>query len=293
VNCLGLRRERDLVILCGAETTNGLALCELCQRKTKTDLEFLPVYFRNLARWQPGATGRSVPGSREPRTIGTGSDRVSHAMDEAGNALTTWARTLADDRPQLARLLARLVAADLDERTVMAWLCLGFDRYLTSVATLEWCGQFVLDVADHEERLRTLTLNAAPGWYAGECRRCTHPTYVVPGLTWVTCGGCGVTTYARDHLETVLDEARTWVARPMRLAEAIVALVDTELSVPRLHKRVSKWGERGRIEVLRKLDADGDEVGPKRFRLGDVLDTLATEGETRLDDEAPLDVTAC
>ena len=59
--------------------------------------------------------------------------------------------------------------------------------------------------------------------------------------------------------------------------------LDTEQSVPKLHKRISKWGEREQVEVLRMRDADGDEVGPKRFRLGDVLDLLFAEGATRLD----------
>lgn len=284
---------------CGATTSNGLALCELCQRKVTLDLEFLPVYFRNLARWRPGRAGaRPVPGSRvlydgETRGQGTG-DRISDRLDDAANALTTWARALADDRPHLARLLDRLAAArraeTIDEAQAVAWLCVGFERYLTTVATLEWAGEFVRDLGHHEARLRGLTETAVPGWYAGACKRrvsmettCGAPTYVVPGLTWVTCGACGSTTYARDHLETILDEARGWVARPMRLAEAVVALIDTELSVPRLHKRISKWGEREQIEAVRELDEDGDPVGPKRFRFGEVLDVLLTEGATRLD----------
>ena len=98
----------------------------------------------------------------------------------------------------------------------------------------------------------------------------------IPGITWVTCGGCGATTYARDHLEVVLDEARDWVARPKALAEAVVALVDTEQSVPRMLERIKKWSQREPLlPTFRALDAEGDEVGPKRHRLGDVLDRIA------------------
>lgn len=290
MNCLGKHRigkpDERITIHCGAETTNGLALCELCQRKALLDLEYLPVYFRNLARWRPGGTGgRQVPSSREPRGVETGGDRVAAAIDETGNSLVTWARTLVDDRPQLTPLWDRLEAADLDESTIIAWLCRGFERYIVSVATLEWCGEFVADIAEHEEQLCRLTMQAVPGWYAGACRRCETSTFVVPGLTWVTCQGCGTTTFARDHLATILDEARGWIAPPMRLAEAIVALVDTEQSTPRLHKRISKWGERNRIEVLRRADSDGDPVGPKRYRLGDVLSALLSDGATRTDDQ--------
>lgn len=277
---------------CGAETSNGLALCELCQRKVLLALEFIPIYFRNLARWRPGRAGsRPVPGSRVlydgDQEQGTG-DRISDRLDEAASALTERAQKLVEARPHLARLLDRLAAARaaerVDEAQAVAWLCRGFSRYLASLSTLDWCGEFVSELAHHEETLRRLTETAVPGWYAGGCSHCHAPTYVVPGLRWVTCRRCGATTYAGDHLDTILDEARSWVARPMRLAEAVVALVDEELSVQRLHKRISKWGERGRLTALRRLDADGDPSGPKRYRLSEVLDVLRSEGATRVTD---------
>lgn len=292
MNCRGmyrLKRAGEVVVYhCGAETTNGLALCDLCQRQARAHLEYLPIYFRNLARWRPGGTGRSVPGSREPRLVGTAADRVSRATDEAGNMLTTWARTLTDDRGGMpAKLLDRLNAADLSEGQVIAWLCRGFEKYLTSVATLEWCGEFVADVAEHGELLLKLTMEAVPGWYAGGCRHCGADTYVVPGLTWVTCGACGTTTFARDHVDTVLEEARGWTARPRSLAAAAVALIDTEQSVERLYERIKKWGQRNHLTPVRRLDEDGDEVGPKAYRFGEVLDRLATDGATHTDAAVP------
>ena len=280
---------------CNAETTNGLALCELCRRKVETDLEFLPVYFSNLARWRPGRAGsRPVPGSRvlyrDAVSDGSG-DRIWRALDEAGNDLTGWARKLADDRG------LEIPDGGDNEAEQAAVLCYWLRDHLTSIATLEWCGEFMRSwrsvettrqgIGHHEKHLRELTEAVMPGWYAGACRVCTLPTHVVPGLTWVTCTGCGTTTYARDHLDVILVEARPWVARPMRLAEAIVALVDTEQSVRRLHKRISKWGERNQIITIRDTrvnDFDSEiEAGPKRFRLGDVLDRLSDEGSTRPD----------
>lgn len=260
---------------CQATTDNGLVLCERCRASASVYLEFLPVYFRNLARWRPGRAGsRPVPASREPATLGqgVGDDRVSRALDEVGNDITTWARCLADDRG------VDLPSRD-DEGSTIAALCRTLTENLTSIATLSWAGEFVGVMARHEATLRALTEKVAPGWYAGACKRCGFATHVVPGLTWVTCGACGVTTYARDHLDTVLDEARGWVARPMRLAEAAVALLDTEMSVPRLHKRISKWGEREQIDVVRDGNYD-----PKRYRFGEVLDKLLSEGATRLDE---------
>jgi hypothetical protein len=267
---------------CGAPTTNGLALCELARRKAQADLEYLPVYFRNLARWRRPSRPNGSLGTSGQWLIKRGESESAHisvALERASNDLTTWARALADDRG------IELPDAETEAEMVDA-LCSLLGSHLTSIATLEWVGQFVADMDRHERALRRLTETYVPGWYAGSCRRrvtmddaCGAATYVVPGLTWVTCGACGSTTYARDHLETVLAEARGWVARPMRLAEALVALVDTELSVPRLHKRISKWGEREQIEAFRVTD-----YAPKRFRLGEVLDLLCAEGATRLEE---------
>lgn len=264
---------------CTATTTNGLALCERCQIAASVYLEFFPVYFRNLARWRPGrAGGRPVPSSRIPTSGATeANDRVSRALDEAGNALTTWARKLNDDRG------VELPQIDGGEAEQVAALSRWFAEHLTSVATLDWCGEFICDerhekgaecdgLGHHEHRLRSLTIEVAPGWYAGECHQCRMATHVIPGLTWVTCGTCGLTTYARDHLDAILDEARGWIARPKAIAEALVALLDTEQSVERLYGRIRKWESLGWVTPIRRLDVDGDPTGPKCYLLGDVVD---------------------
>lgn len=274
---------------CGAETSNGLNLCEACRLAAATYLEFLPVYYRNLARWRPTrSTSRSVPGSRIPEgVIPAAGDRIARNLDEATLVLTGWARKLAKARPHHARTIARILA--LDELAGIHLLCRLFDRHLTSLATLEQLdektgrpapvvGAFVRDLRHHADKLRTLTEALVPGWYAGACGTCSTPTYVVPGLTWVTCAGCGTTTHAAAHLDTIVDEALDWIAPPMRLAEAIVVLVDAEHSVPRLHKRISKWGERHEIQATRRTSSEGTPVGPKCYRLGDVLDRLHGEG---------------
>lgn len=261
---------------CGAETSNGLALCDLCQSKVRLALGVLPTYFKNLSRWRPGRAGsRPVPASREPSRPSAGKgDRVEQALDAASNELGTWARALVEDRPYLATVLDGMTADMPDEVQVVTRLSAFFEEHLTSITTLDWCGEFVRTLSQHEVTLRLLTERVAPGWYAGGCRSCGSETYVVPGITWVTCGGCGATTYARDHLEVVLDEARDWVARPKALAEAVVALVDSEVSVPRMHDRIRQWSQREQVTAFRTLDGEGDEVGPKRYRLGDVLDLM-------------------
>ena len=271
---------------CHAETTNGLALCELCRRKVSTDLEFLPVYFRNLARWRPPARPNGSLGASGSWLIRQGDSegsRIGHALECAANDLATWARALNDDRD------VDLPGAETESATVAA-LCEWLTVHLTSIATLEWGGQFIRDVDRHERILRGLTEAAVPGWYAGACKRriametdeddgrCGAPTYVVPGLTWVTCRACGATTYARDHLDAVLDEARGWVAAPKPLAAAIVAMVDTEQSIEDLRKRIAVWGNRGHIATHRPND-----YAPKRYQLGDVMDMILIRHAARAD----------
>lgn len=265
---------------CRAETSNGLALCELCRRLAESILEMLPIYFRNLSRQRrPGRPNGSLGTSatwliRHGETEGS---KVAVVLERVANDLDTWARALADDRG------VDLAAGDTEAETVVA-LCLFLEVHLTSIATLEWAGQFLREMARHEKTLRELTESVVPGWYAGTCRHvtgrdmegnsydCGTETFVVPGLTWVTCHGCGTTTHARDHLGNVIDEASDWLARPRVLAETLVALMDAEPSVPRLYDRIRKWESLGWLESTRKLDDEGDPIGPKLYRLGDVFE---------------------
>lgn len=283
-------------LACGAPTTNGLALCDLDQMRASTALELLPIYFASLARWSPGKAGaRPKPGSREPRPLssGTGNDRVGMALDEACADIVGWARSLADDRT------GGVLPASHGEASSVRVACYFLAEHLTSVATLEWAGAFVDALALHEERLRSLTEAVAPGWYAGECGQCHSHTFVVPGLTWVTCRVCGLTTYARDHLENVRAEAGGWVARPKALAEVIVAMVDSEMSVPKLTTRIRVWAHREALTPHQKhvrrgyrydLDTErfvvcDEEFGPARYRLADVLRLVETRDATKVEDE--------
>lgn len=275
---------------CGAETSNGLALCETCQAGVKVYLEFLPIYFRNLARWKPGrAGGRPVPGSRVPPGVqldnvvrtGTG-DRISDRLDEVNTDMVAWARRLGDDRG------VELPSAESHPEQV-ALICGLLTEHLTSISTTDWCGDLVTSMAANEKGLRELTESYVPGWYAGACQNCGWGTYAVSGLTWVTCANvtCARTTVASAHIDTILEEARGWVARPKALAEAVVALVDTELSIPKVYTRIRQWAfadqitsvyrtERGYaydVDLGRMVVVD-EQVGQARYRLGEVLDRV-------------------
>jgi hypothetical protein len=263
---------------CRADTTNGLALCAACIAWFLINTEFVPVYFRNLSRWRPSSASgvRSVPGSREPRLPGVaGTDRIGRALDETYGDLMALVRKVAASRPQHAAVVARIATFE-EERTVRL-SCALLTKHVDSFTTLPWVSELLVGISGVEQRLREETERAIPGWYAGACQLCGIDTHVVPGLTWVTCQGCGATTYARDHLEVILKEAAHWIATPAQLSGALVALLDGEVSVFKLRKRITAWGNREKIEVHRNLDDDGDPVGPKRYRLGEVLSMLDAE----------------
>lgn len=271
---------------CGAMNTNGLALCDLSQRYAADLLEHLPIHFRNLARQRrPGRPNGSV-GGVGGRSFGEGgSASVVAALGRVEADVSGWAKALADDR------VLDIPEGDTEVET-FTLICQWFIERLTTIATLEWAGEFVGQIERAEKSLRRVTETTMPGWYAGACRQptgrdmegnehtCGADIHVMPGLTWVTCRRCGTTTHAADHLPAILEEASDWTARPKLLAEALVALT-TEQSVVRLYERIKKWEQRGKVVGRRRVDAEGDEVGPKKYRLGDVLELLEKEGETR------------
>jgi hypothetical protein len=297
---------------CGAETTNGLALCTNCRELLIYLLGFVPIYYRNLNRWKPSSAASERRSSKSKslvqemaRVLETGRpfgkpnsleaaasfDRIGRLLDETHAEYVGWLRALANDRPQLEPVIARILTFD-EERTVRL-ACALLVKRVDTLTTLPWIRDLVYGVVESEKTLRVQTARDVPGWYAGECRWCKAKTYVTPGLSWVTCQVCDATTAARDHLEIILDEARGWTARPKPLAEALVALLDNEQSVPRLYARIRQWAQREKIPaVVRHRRAhvfDGEQIvigteqmGHAKYRLGDVLDVLSAEGATRL-----------
>ena len=297
---------------CGSKTTDGITLCGLCRQAVTVYLNALPIYFRNLARWRPGRTGtRQVPGSRVlyDGTTRDAGDKITDRLEDAAVALDILANRLLQagpvfERPltladatlagELPEDLAALLAEDKPQAVTL--LCTALRGQVHRIATLPWAGELVQTIGLHESALRTLTEQSVPGWYAGTCRRnnCGADTYVVPGLTWVTCGRCGAMTYARDHLDAILEEARDWIARPKVIAHAVVALVDTEESVPRLYDRIRKWAEKGDVKAIRATEigpvwseeerafVQGERpVGHPRYRFGDILDRVLARHDTR------------
>ncbi|GAB2970204.1 hypothetical protein [Nocardioides montaniterrae] len=273
---------------CHATTTNGLGLCELCTYAASEALGHrgIVVHFGNLARQRKPARPNGSLGGRGTWLIKRGEvsgSVIDHALSLAANDLATWARALHDDRPQYQPP----EQADTEAATVAA-LCASLAEHLTTIACLEWAGQFVRDTTRHYAALRELTRTVIPGWYAGACRICTAGEMrVVPGDKLASCRDCGATTFARDSLAVILEEASGWVATPKRIAEAVVALSDSEPSVAKVYDRVRQWANRGDLEPIYRYKRDhvydleqqrivvaDVKIGRARYRFGDVFDLL-------------------
>jgi hypothetical protein len=163
---------------CGAETTNGLALCQACRAWFLVNCEFIPVYFRNLARWSPSqASGAkrvrqvappmpSMPGS-------SGRDHIGNVLEEAHTDLIRLTEQLATARPQFTRIVARI--SRMEEETFVLLVCALLVKYVDSLTTLSWVKGIVTGISEIETTLRDETERAMPGWYAGACRLCKTP----------------------------------------------------------------------------------------------------------------------
>ncbi|MGZ6589339.1 MAG: hypothetical protein ACXVHX_34355, partial [Solirubrobacteraceae bacterium] len=192
---------------CSATVDNGMALCETCRAALMVRLEWVPVHFANLSRlYTPGRPNGSFGGGsggygglfdedgNEIRFVreGGGLAQVQNALSLAHADLIGWARALADDRPQLEVAIEGI--GQLGEREFVAAFCNLLSVNATTLLTLPWCGTLLTGLIRMERRLGRLTDQWVPGWYAGRCQRCETRCYVEPGVTWVTCSGCGVTT---------------------------------------------------------------------------------------------------
>jgi len=249
-------------------------------------LEWTPVHFRNLARlkspprlnaslprWEPPSVREAEPVKRRSG----GLVQIGNALSLAHADLVGWAQSLREDRPQLADELDAL--GSLDEPGFVTAFCGLLVDHVSTLLTLPWCGELLAGLTRMERRLGRLSDEWVPGWYAGKCE-CGTACYVEPGVTWVTCPGCGATTAASDHIDVILREAADWCARPKGtagkpgIAEVVVALT-RETSVTTVANRIRNWHKYGGLMACYAVDRDGDPIpNAKLYRLGDIIDRL-------------------
>lgn len=266
---------------CGAEITNGTALCKRCQTTTRISLENIASYHADLfslggrvTRLRTSRGGVSDPTGNAVARSEPEKDAPDVLAAEARTTLHGWVRSLVCDRPGVS----------WPKDTVSAMTaCLA--RHLGSVATTEWAGEMVRELLDLELRLRKTVERGKGRWYAGICSAlievdadgealfCDRDLYAIPGTSYVRCPVCRTDHSVTDRRATLLAEARETLLPLSTIAQVCVTLLEGEPSVERLYQRIHKWTQRGDLEDygVRVLD---DRRAHRVYRLGDVLDTL-------------------
>lgn len=297
---------------CTAETTNGLALCGRCQRTADTALANIAAAYADLALIPLERGLRRGSSTPDPTGIAAAHivvDPVTEADDAATNTLTTWARCLVLDRPQVGR----------PPRTVndlAPWLA----KHTITIATLPWAGDYLHGILRTERHLRKVASRADTGSYVGVCgneitasRRhdetscwcachlggdecepeygpdgcgreygeitaetCTEPLYAPRAAALVRCR-CGANWDVRARRQALVRQAEDELA-PVAVIAHLAAVFSGEASVGTLEARIRQWAKREEIRHVTTKVIDGRPR--KVYRVGDVLDMLAARKRT-------------
>lgn len=273
---------------CGAETSNGLALCELCQRTLTVSCVNVASYFADVDRIRPGqrvkvrsAYRSSPPPSSEPRR-----DAIADALDHVATIVYGWCQNLEDDRG----------ATGLPATTELR--CGWLEHHIPSISTLEWASECLREMLECERMLRRILDKADTGRYAGICGNeigrqqigdevfpvyCERHLYGTAGSSWVTCPDCGRVWDGEERRTQMRKDASEELAPVRTIARVVVELTD-EPSVEKLTRRIEQWVQRKQLSDYGVRVLDGR---PRRvYRIGDVLRLVA--GEVH-----PRDVAAC
>lgn len=274
---------------CGAETNNGLALCELCQDTLRHALVNAAAYFKDVDRIRPGqrVKVRSSYQSTPPPALDPGRDPIADALDYVATIVFGWCRNLEDDRPGIGTL-----PATTESR------CGWMESHVSTISTLEWAGECLNEMLACERSLRRILDKADTGKYAGICGNeigretideevvpvyCPRHLYSTSSTEWVTCPECGRCWNAEERRTKMRKDASDELA-PVRTIAGIVVQLTDEPSVERLTRRIEKWVDRKQLADYGVRVIEGR---PRRvYRIGDVLDLVT--GEVR-----PQDAAAC
>lgn len=268
---------------CGAEVTNGLALCELCQKTFSVSCVNVAAYFADVDRIRPGqrVKVRSAYRSTPPPDVKPAHDPIADALNHVATIVFGWCRNLEDDRPGVPNLPATTELR-------CGWL----EHHATSIATLEWAAECLREMLECERTLRRILDKADTGKYAGVCGneigRETVGDEVVPvtcerhlyatDSAWVTCPECGRCWNGEERQAQMLKAAREELA-PVRVIARIVVELTDEPSVEKLTRRIEQWVHRQQLHDYGVRVLDGK---PRRvYRIDDVVRLVTGEVRPR------------
>lgn len=264
---------------CQAEVTNGLSLCENCQQTLSIALVNVAAFHKDVLRIQPGerVKVRGAYQSTPPPAIEPAHDRISAAADYVSAVVFGWVQNLEDDRPGIP-------SGPLDTSARCGWL----ESYRVTIATLGWGAEILREMLECEQMLQRILDKADTGWYAGICGNeigretdergnvttldCPRNLYGTQSASYVRCPECGRQWQTKERRDTMMREAREEVAPVRVIARIVVGLMDGEVSVERLTRRIEKWIDNGTLKDLGTRVLDGRPR--KVYRLGEVFDLV-------------------
>jgi hypothetical protein len=283
-------RPSGLICLrCGAQT-NGIVLCQGCQRTSQHALRNIASYHSELFSLPNlPTTERRARRVADPTGNAAGQDKAApNAIEEAAAGtkvmLAGWVRQLVSDRPQLRY-------PESESVTDLANL---LSEQMRTIALLDWAGDLSRQLMKFEFDLRKLVAANKGRWYAGVCGAtldpdadpedentefCTRVLYADPGTSSVRCPACRMTWPVKERRRLLLEMARETETNVATIARAAIALLDNQPSQARVERRIQNWIDRGKLERRGHIDVDGKVR--KTYRLGDVLDLLLDERATR------------
>jgi hypothetical protein len=225
------------------------------------------------------------------------------AVHATRNAVTTYARVLHDDRPELG----------WPKHDTVHSVCNHFASNLAAIAALPWADEFKAEMLSVERMLTKIIDRPADRWYAGRCgavmgtehngSTCAcachhgHPRtcdidggcgreydnvpcpallYAEPDNPFVRCKVCGTTHTVAERRADLLSEAEDREATVETITRIITTLGDRDVRSAKVSARIRQWAIRGKIEShgLRVVDGRPRPV----YRVGDVLDLLNDQG---------------
>lgn len=257
-------------------------ICPACIADTRSRLDDIS----DFALWADDKRARRgsrmwVGGSRPSAETPLPFDpRVSNILGPVRNNLTTWARVIAEEAPDVDP-----IPTDTDE--IAAWI----GEACEWAATKQWAGDMAHDIEHGQRRLAELFDNPPERAYAGTCGSegeygvCTEPLYVeqagadtAPVITCPRCGRHHEVRERRDALAVAVDGY-------LGTAAEISSLLKIVLGEAAGHSTIRRYAQKGLIQEHGKrlsLDDMGRVVHTPTYRIGEVRDALAQKSKRKV-----------
>lgn len=244
---------------CRAPTADGAQLCTRCTYELAKALRSVPGLLEDLM----------VSLTRQDRLTGGGGHRGAHdaaplprldipdAVHELGNALTTWARVVAEGHRMRVDVRGPALAAwtaKLPRRVDPARIKLGPLTSLELAAC--WLAEHVQLIRAHPAarqahseitgaitKARSKVDRRAPLAYRGQCWECDAELRAAPRAAIVTCPSCGERHNGPKLRAWLLDQAEDHLVTAAELSAALTALSEKSVAVGTIHS----WRSRGQL----------------------------------------------